>query len=156
MDEPALSIPDLARTAAWGSIRADQKVVVAVAPGMETVIELSARPTRLGQLYHLLCPRCGSRRRDLYLRDAELACRKCHRILHPDQRLSSSRWNRDVTRPCRQISRIDARLSRSGLDRNLRRRLRRRRARLLEQVQSTLARRRIGFTPDERSQAATE
>ena len=78
------------------------------------------------------------------------------RRIHPDQRLSSSRWNRDVTRPCRQISRIDARLSRSGLDRNLRRRLRRRRARLLEQVQSTLARRWIGFTPDERSPAATE
>ncbi len=127
MAELLLSIPELAKTPSWSEIKEAGVVAVEVGDQLHE-LKLVARPTKIGRLFNLVCPRCSARRRDLMIGDdGTIGCRgaDCLRLRHPDQLLSPSA--RQVVRPARQIQRINARLEKPGLDRNLRRRLRRRR-----------------------------
>lgn len=136
------SVTALAKSDAWAEIK--ERGAVEVGVGEDVVsVELATQATKIGALRLFVCPSCGRRCKDLFAAGDKLGCRKCLSVRHPDQQLSSSRWDRDVVRPARQVVRISARLERRDLERNDRRRLRRRRDRLLEQIQEELARRRL-------------
>ena len=45
------------------------------------------------------CPRCGKRRRHLYLRDTQLACRACLRVSYRAWTMPGSSWRSRVGRP---------------------------------------------------------
>ena len=143
MVSPVLSIVKLARDPTWGEVRRRRQIVVS-SGASRCIVELVAVPSRVGELFYLLCPHCASRRRRLFPdNEGELRCRSCHSSpavrLHPDQRASSGRFQRRVVRRARQVARLDARLARPGLDRSTRRRLRRRRQRLLDALSAELA-----------------
>ena len=137
------SVPALARAEGWATAK-ERGALTIVHGDREVEVALVEQP-KVGNLVFYLaeCPGCGRLARDLLERDGQLGCRRCLRVLHPDQALSGSRWNRRVVRPVRQISRLNARLGRRDLDRNHRRRLRRRRRRLLQQVEQELAQRQL-------------
>lgn len=42
-----------------------------------------------GERVHLLCPACGDEREKLYLVANQWACRRCHRLVHRTQRMST-------------------------------------------------------------------
>jgi hypothetical protein len=136
------SVPTVAKSATWSRAKRDGVVTLSIDEGTLEV-QLEGQETQVGRLRFFVCPGCGRRCRDLFRRDEETGCRKCLRLLYPDQRLGSSRWDRFVVRPARQISRINHRLEHSGLDRNHRRRLRRRRSRLLQQLENELGQRQL-------------
>ena len=58
---------------------------------MRQTIQLEAAP-RLG--VYFLCPGCERRLTDLYLRDSEFLCRKCHDLAYPSQLASVPRAER--------------------------------------------------------------
>ena len=134
----ALSMPQLARSPAWPEIKA-RKSVVAKIGDLHVEVDLAEQPTKIGKLRFLICPSCGRRVRDLFLKGGTgPSCKKCLRILHPDQQLGGSKNDRDVVIPARQIKRIELRLEKGGMDRNARRRLRYRRRKLLAAVHEAL------------------
>jgi hypothetical protein len=45
------------------------------------------------------CPRCGKKRRYLYLRDTQLACRACHHVGYRAWTMPGSSWRSRVGRP---------------------------------------------------------
>jgi len=137
----ALSIPALARTAGWRAIKKTLQVTITVETE-EVTIDLAARPTPTGHLYHLVCPACGARRRDLYLKESLMGCRGCLKILYPDQTLSSSSWNRQVVRPARQVARIEGRLKGTP-DGETRRRLESKRRHLVDAINAALGEREL-------------
>lgn len=135
-----ISITTLARSAAWSEIK--RSLAINVQSGESNVrVELAACPTKIGgAIRYLVCPRCAKRRRALEVREGAVACPACHgiRTRHPDQKLSSGRLSRLVVRRARQVQRLDERLARQGPDRNTRRRWRRRRKKLLDQLAEEL------------------
>jgi len=137
------SLPALARSDGWAATKKNRAFTIVHGDGQVDVSIVEQH--KVGHLifYFAVCPACGHMARDLVERDGKLGCRSCLRVLHPDQALSGSKWNRLVVRPARQLARIDERLQRRDLDRNHRRRLRRRRQRLLRQVEEELAQRQL-------------
>ena len=142
MTELVASVPDLTRSEEWSSIKEDLEIRMCLGD-KQVQLELSAQPTKTGQLYYLLCPQCGGRRRDLYVKADALGCRTCLKIRHADQLVPRSRWGREVVIPVRQVKRIEVRLARPGPDRNTRRRLHRRRRVLLKRIAMELSRRQL-------------
>ncbi len=140
---PAITITDLAKSSAWPAIKKERVVTVAI-DGKNTRVELATCPSPVGgDLLYLLCRKCHHRRRELFVVDGELACKKCHGLpLHPDHQLSSGRFSQKVVRKVWQVRRLEARLAKPGPDKNTRRRLRRRRRRLLDKLKQELARQR--------------
>ena len=150
MPELAVSMPQLAQSRAWSEIKKQKSVFVKIGD-VHLKVDLAEQPTKIGKLRFLVCPSCGRRVRDLMLhRGAGPSCKKCLKILHPDQRLGGSSRDKTVVIPSRQIKRIERRLEKGGLDRNTRRRLRRRRKKLLAGLQAALAERRekLGVVAD--------
>lgn len=140
MLQPALSIVAMVRDPFWPAIKRQGAFTVAI-NNSTTSIQIISCPTKIGSLFYLRCPRCKTQRRNLFLVGGELGCRACHHVLHEDQRLSSGRWSQKIIRRARQIRRITNRLARSGPDKVTRRRWRRRRTRLLEELQVALEKR---------------
>jgi hypothetical protein len=92
-------------------------------------------------MWLLLCPSCHRRCRHLHITEKlQLLCAKCAHVRHPDQQTSGSKRGL-IVRRAQQIQRLSARLARRGLDRVTRRRLRRRKKRLLEQLTTALEQR---------------
>ena len=135
-------MPKLARSPAWSEIKA-RKSVVAKIGDVHVEVDLAEQPTKIGKLRFLICPGCGRRVRDLFMRrGAGPACKKCLKILHPDQKLGGSKVDKMIVIPSRQIKRIERRLEKGGMDRNARRKLQRRRKKILANLQTALAERR--------------
>ena len=135
-----LSIRELARSPRWEEIKASPTLMVCVG-GKTVTVELARQRSPLGTLLRLVC-RCGRWCKAIFARDGELGCTTCLKIRHPDQRLAGpGSWDRDVVLPSRQVRRIEERLQ-HPMAWNSRRRLLRRRARLLRQVEIALAARR--------------
>jgi len=113
-------------------------LVVSVNKIPQTIDVVCYRTGIGGEMRLFVCPECQEKRaRLLWLVDGVLGCRACHHITHEDHNLGGL-WGRGILLPARQLRRLDERLSRPGPDRNTRRRLRRRRARLLRQLQDAL------------------
>lgn len=135
--ERILTIRDLSRSGAWAGIREAGEVEVGL-EDQRITIELTSRPTPLGRYFYFLCPECSSRRLHLYAAGDRVACRGCFKILHPTQALPSSGWYRSVVRVSLQLELLERRLEKGGIERNLRRRLNRRRDRLTGQLEESL------------------
>jgi len=144
--ELLLSVPTLARSAAWPEIKRTLQVEVVLGSERGSV-SLVARMTPIGTRMLAFRCVCGRFRRDLYRRGSEIGCRSCLKLPYTSA-LKTSLWNRQVLLPAVSISRIEQRLAAGGLDRNLRRRLLRRRERLLRAVESALATRRQQMSVD--------
>ena len=148
MTELVVSVIELVDRPDWEQIRLASTITVEVG-ARKVMIQLVRQQNACGALLRLQCPECRARRRDLWLKDGRLGCRVCLRIRTG---VSGTRWNREVLRPARIVQRIENRLQ-QPMPWNARRRLVRRRARLLRQVQMTLAARRdrrlskAGFAP---------
>ena len=115
------------------------------------VVEMEARcvqvrtttvKTPLGRsMWLLLCPACHRRCRNLHAtEELKLLCAKCAHLRHPDQRTPGSKRGL-ILRRAQQLRRLSQRLARSGLGRTVRRRLRRRKKKLLEQLTTALEQR---------------
>jgi hypothetical protein len=115
------------------------------------VVEMEARcvqvrtttvKTPLGRsMWLLLCPACHRRCRNLHAtEELKLLCAKCAHLRHPDQRTPGSKRGL-ILRRAQQLRRLSQRLTRSGLGRTVRRRLRRRKRKLLEQLTTALEQR---------------
>ncbi|MCA9671398.1 MAG: hypothetical protein KC503_37630 [Myxococcales bacterium] len=139
-----LRIQDLAGRDDWSDIKKASAAVIDV-DGQSHQLQLVGHETQVGVFRYLECPSCGRRCRHLYQRDKEIGCRICLRIRHPNQRLSSSRWSREVVLPARQLAAVIAELEHEGLDTNHRRRLRRRKNKLIDRIQQELRRRKARF-----------
>ena len=148
MTELVVSVIELVDRPDWEQIRLASTITVEVG-ARKVMIQLVRQQNACGALLRLQCPECRARRRDLWVKDGRLGCRVCLGIRTG---VSGTRWNREVTRPARMVQRIEERLQ-QPMPWNARRRLLRRRARLLRQVQMTLAARRdrllskAGFAP---------
>ena len=151
MTELAVSVLQLARSPEWAQIRAADSMEIAIS-GRRVLVRLVQQRTGGGRFVFFVCPRCHARaRRDLYVSDGELGCRGCLR-LETDARLAGPRsWDRQVVLPSRQITRITE-LLQHPMPWNARRRLLRRRARLLRQVETALAARRLRLSEGSRGQ----
>jgi len=132
-----LTIKELSETDAWITARETGAVEIEV-EGESFSIILASRPTPIGRYFYLVCPGCSSRRMHLYAEDGRVGCRGCLKPLHPTQALPSSSWHRKVVRVALQLDQLDRRLNKGGIERNIRRRLRRRRARLARQLEAVL------------------
>jgi hypothetical protein len=72
---------------------------------VETTVAIVFDRTPFGERPWLECSQCGSRRKDLFLHERALRCRRCARLLYHAQRLSDSTWRRDVALPLLRASR---------------------------------------------------
>lgn len=98
---PRLDVADLKALPYWPELRARSggTLLVDTQHGAVHVdFRLTTDVTSLGRRYWFECG-CGQRRKHLYLRAAELRCRRCHRLLYGVQLLPDTRWRRDVARP---------------------------------------------------------
>ena len=59
--------------------------------GQEVRIEHVQGP--LGSRRYFRCPRCSSRREKLYLKDSEVACRKCHSLNYRSSQQNHNRYS---------------------------------------------------------------
>ena len=140
MPELVCSIPTLSRSLVWNSAK-QAGVVTVVIEGQEVQLNLIPRRTPVAVAMALRCPTCSSAARDIWrAEDGHLGCYRCLKLRakHPANRLSGSAFNKSITRPILQLQGISARLEQRGLGQNLRRRLKRRRDRLLRQLEQTL------------------
>ena len=64
-----------------------------------TTVVLGFDKVNYGRRAWLTCPECGSRRRDLFIDDGELRCRKCAGLLYYYQALPASSWRNEVALP---------------------------------------------------------
>jgi hypothetical protein len=125
---------DIARTQSWEQVKKMGSVVIEV-KGRAWQIDIAECPTVFGRMRYMRCPRCGARSRALHVTGDGPVCARClgHRQVEP-----GSAWGRSVVRIARQAAKVEARLARCGPSREGRRRLRRRRARLLRQLEHAL------------------
>ena len=102
-DEPRLSIEDLRALPGWAEATAAGVTRVEVLhPDIGVVnvtVGITSDAATFGRRWWLSCPRCGTRRRHLYLHDDGLACRKCAGVIYFAQSIPESSWRRGVANP---------------------------------------------------------
>jgi hypothetical protein len=101
-DTPRISTADLRNLPSWPRMRARGVANVNLDIGGRIVpvrIELVHDVATFGLRSWLRCPSCGSRRRHLFLRDADMGCRRCFGLLYHEQAIPRSRWKREVAVP---------------------------------------------------------
>ncbi len=139
-----VSVPLLARTEAWQSIKTNRSAILVVA-SRSIRLRLVARHTPVAEALAFECPNCGRRCCGLWIDDDSFAlgCRRCLKVqrTHPAN-MPSTTFARKVVRLALQLKNIDRRLAVRGLNANLRRRLKRRQARLRAELEQALANRR--------------
>ena len=95
-----ISITQLRTLPGWEQVVGNGRGSLVTPDGVvhEVCLTTDTTPTN-GRRPWLVCPTCGSRRRDLFAADGKLQCRKCTRLLYFAQRLPDSSWRRELAAP---------------------------------------------------------
>ena len=139
--QPAISVNQIARAPNGPAVLATGHFAMKAA-GRSFEVRTTTVRTPVGRFMWLLrCPGCSRRCRNLHItQELKLLCAKCAHVRHPDQQTPGSKRGL-IFRRAQQLRRLSQRLARSGLGRTVRRRLRRRKRKLLEQLTTALEQR---------------
>jgi hypothetical protein len=139
--QPTVTVNDIARAPNGPAMLAKGHFAIKAA-GRHFEVRTTTVKTPLGwSMWLLRCPACHRRCRNLHItKELKLLCAKCAHVRHPDQQTPGSKSGL-ILRRAQQLQRLAARLACRGLDRVTRRRLRRRKKRLLEQLTTALEQR---------------
>ena len=105
---PRLSLDQIRELPTWEEIRERGSLHLSIIDNedeIELMIEIVFDGTPFGMRPWLSCPRCASRRKDLFLLDGDLWCRRCHRLLFYQQTIPNCTWREDVALPLLRAAR---------------------------------------------------
>jgi hypothetical protein len=139
--QPVISVNQIARAPDGPAMLVKGHFVVEMEDRCVQVRTTTVKTPLGWSMWLLRCPACHRRCRNLHVTEKlQLLCAKCAHLRHPDQQTPGSKRGL-ILRRAQQLRRLSQRLARSGLGRTVRRRLRRRKKKLLEQLTTALEQR---------------